>query len=184
MKLFIKNMISVRSINEVKAIFARFKLYPYYIESGQVEIREPLSEAMYEELSEVLKQNNYELILDKERALVEKIKVVIIEMIYFSENLPTIKYSDYISNKLKINYTYLSKFISSLKKITIEKFIITHKIERVKQMLLFQELSLSEIAWKLNYSSPAHLSAQFKKTTGLTPSLYKKSKARNANLKK
>jgi len=93
--------------------------------------------------------------------------------------LPVIKYSSYISSKLKTNYTYLSKIFSKVKNITIEHFIIIHKIERVKQLLLYNEFTLSEIAWKLHYSSTAHLSAQFKKITGITPSLFKKSEYKN-----
>ena len=96
-------------------------------------------------------------------------------MIYADE-LPNTKYSHYISKKLKVNYTSLSKFFSKVKKITIEQFIIAHKIERVKRLLLYNELTLSEIALKLDYSSTAHLSAQFKKVTGITPSIFKKSK--------
>ena len=97
-------------------------------------------------------------------------------MIYYREELPNTNYSYYISKKLKINYTYLSKFFSKVKKITIEHFIINHKIEMVKQLLSYNELTLSEIALKLNYSSTAHLSAQFKKVTGITPSIFKKLK--------
>lgn len=176
MKLFIKNMIGIRSVNEVKKILGNLGLQLFSIELGQVEIQEQLSYARYNEVKDVLLENDFELVMDKEIVLIERIKAVIIEMIYFTEELPATKYSDYISGKLKMNYTYVSKFFSNVKKITIEKFIISQKIERVKQLLLFNELTLSEIAWKLNYSSPAHLSAQFKKITGLTPSLFKKIK--------
>lgn len=172
-------MIGLRSVNEVKAILENSGIYLLAIEPGQVEIAGKLSYNRYNEIGVVLHENGFELIEDKEIVLMERIKAVIIEMIYYAEELPAVKYSEYISGKLKMNYTYISKFFSGVKKMTIEHFIIAQKIERVKQLLLFNELSLSEIAWKLNYSSPAHLSAQFKKITGLTPSVFKKSNSKN-----
>ncbi len=179
MKLFIKNMISLRSINEVKTILEKFGLHLLSIELGQVEIVEKLSFNKYVDVKEALSKNDFELVMDKEIVLIERIKTVIIEMVYYAEELPSTKYSEYISQKLKMNYTYVSKFFSHVKKMTIEKFIISQKIERVKQLLLFGELTISEIAWKLNYSSTAHLSAQFKKFTGLTPSVFRKMEHKN-----
>jgi len=115
--------------------------------------------------------------------LIEKIKNVITEMIHYSDEIPKDNYSDYISSKLGYNYNYLANIFSEVKGITIQQYIIIHKIERVKELILYDELSLSEIAYKLHYSSPAHLSNQFKKVTGLTPSFYKKMKQkRNRNL--
>ena len=169
-------MISLRSINEVRAIFENLGLHTTSIELGQVEVEKHLSFNKLNELKDMLAKNDFELVIDKDVILVEKIRTIVIDMIYYSDEMPAMKYSDYISQKLKMNYTYASKFFSHVKKITIEKFIISQKIERVKQLLLFNDLTLSEIAWKLNYSSPAHLSAQFKKITGLTPSLFKKLK--------
>jgi AraC-like DNA-binding protein len=131
---------------------------------------------MYDMPEETLIKNDFDVVAAKELILIEKIKSVIIEMIHDSDELPNIKYSEYLSKKLKVNYTYLSKLFSKAKNTTIEHFIIAHKIERVKQLLLFNEFTLSEIAWKLHYSSTAHLSAQFKKVTGLTPSRFKKLK--------
>jgi AraC-like DNA-binding protein len=167
-------MTSVRSKGQVKVAVEHFGLHPTVIEIGEIEIEEKLSINMYNELKETLLKNNFELVTDKEIILIEKIKSVIIEMVHYSDEIPDIKYSEYLRKKLKINYTYLSKIFSKSKNTTIEHFIIAHKIERVKQLLLFNELTLSEIAWKLHYSSTAHLSAQFKKVTGLTPSLFKK----------
>lgn len=174
MKLFIKNMISLRSVNEVKQILKNLGLTPASAELGQVEIEGHISYSKFNEIQNVLSVHDFELIMDKEIILIERIKAIVIDMIYYAEELPAVKYSDYISDKLKMNYTYISKFFSNVKKMTIEKFIIAQKIERVKQLLIYNELTLSEIAWKLNYSSPAHLSAQFKKITGLTPSVFKK----------
>ncbi len=166
----------MRSINEVRKILENFGLYPTSVELGQIEINKQLSFNELGQLNDSLSQYDFELLIDREIVLIEKIKAVIIEMIYYKEELPSTKYSEYISEKLKMNYTYISRFFSNVKKMTIERFIISQKIERVKQLLLFNELTLSEIAWKLNYSSPAHLSAQFKKITGLTPSVFKKIK--------
>ena len=107
--------------------------------------------------------------------MIEKIKCIIIEMIHYSDDLPCTNYSNVISEKIMCNYESLSKLFSKIKGITIEQFIIANKIEKAKQLLLYNELTLSEIAWKLHYSSTAHLSAQFKKITGITPTLFKKS---------
>jgi AraC-like DNA-binding protein len=110
---------------------------------------------------------------DKKAVLIEKIKNVITEMIHHSEELPKVNYSAYISEKLDYDYTYLSNLFSEVKGITIQQFIIIHKIEKVKELLFYDELNLTEISYKLHYSSVAHLSNQFKKVTGLTPSDYK-----------
>jgi len=174
LKAFIKNMTTVPSQKQVKSIVEDLGLQLVSIDIGEIEVAEILSDQQYVKLKESLHQNDFELISGKENILTEKIKNVIIEMIHYSDEMPVIKYSTYISNKLKTNYTYLSKIFSKVKNVTIEHFIILHKIERVKQLLLYNDLTLSEIAWKLHYSSTAHLSAQFKKITGVTPSLFKK----------
>ena len=172
-------MTTVPSQKQVKSIVEDLGLQLVSIDIGEIEVAEILSDQQYVKLKESLHQNDFELISGKENILTEKIKNVIIEMIHYSDELPVIKYSSYISSKLKTNYTYLSKIFSKAKNVTIEHFIILNKIERVKQLLLFNELTLSEIAWKLHYSSTAHLSAQFKKITGITPSLFKKLKYKN-----
>ena len=110
---------------------------------------------------------------DKKAMLIEKINNVITEMIHYSDEAPKMNYSDYISEKLKYDYTYLSNLFSEVKGITIQQFIIVHKIERVKELLLYDEMNLTEISYKLHYSSVAHLSNQFKKVTGLSPSQFK-----------
>ena len=176
MKAFIKNMTTVPSQKQVKSIVENLGLHLVSIDIGEIEVGEILSDQQYEQLKENLHESDFELISGKENILTEKIKNVVIEMIHYSDEMPVIKYSSYISSKLKTNYTYLSKIFSRVKNITIEHFIILHKIERVKQLLLYTELTLSEIAWKLHYSSVAHLSNQFKKVTGLTPSYFKQLK--------
>jgi AraC-like DNA-binding protein len=169
-------MTTVPSQKQVKSIVEDLGLKLVSIDIGEIEVGEILSDQQYEQLKKSLRQSDFEIISGKENILTEKIKNVIIEMIHYSDELPVIKYSNYISSKLKTNYTYLSKIFSKVKNVTIEHFIILHKIERVKQLLLYNDLTLSEIAWKLHYSSTAHLSAQFKKITGITPSLFKKLK--------
>ena len=134
-------------------------------------------------LKENLLKTGLELLDDKKSILIEKIKNVITEMIHYSDELPKENYSDYISQKLDYNYTYLANTFSEVKGITIQQFIILNKIERVKELLLYDELNLTEISYKLNYSSVAHLSNQFKKVTGLSPSFYKQLKQkRKGNL--
>jgi AraC-like DNA-binding protein len=117
-----------------------------------------------------------ELMDDKRAVLIEKIKNVIVEMVHYSDELPRVNFSDYLSEKLSYDYTYLANLFSEVQGTTIEKFTINHKIERVKELIIYDELSITEIAWKMNYSSVAHLSNQFKKVTGLSPSHFKQLK--------
>ena len=134
-----------------------------------------------EQLKKELEKAGLLLIENKKNILVEKIKNTIIELIYFSEDQIKVNLSDYLSEKLEYNYTYLSTLFSEEKGVNIERFYLSHKIERVKELIIYDELNLSEIAWKLHYSSVAHLSNQFKKHTGLTPSQFKmlKNKSRS-----
>ena len=179
MKLFIKNMISQRSKYKVMSIIQALGIHPLFVDTGEVEIKEKLTLKKYDVLKDELLLNDFELLIDKRLVFVERIKTLIIEMIHYTDELPVINYSVYLSEKLRTNYTYLSKFFSKFTNVTVEHFIIAQKIEKVKQLLAGDELTLSEIAWKMHYSSPAHLSAQFKKVTGLTPSLFKKSDHKN-----
>jgi AraC-like DNA-binding protein len=123
------------------------------------------------------------LMYDEKNILIEKIKTVIVEMIHYADELPNVNYSDYISEKVGYDYTYLSNIFSEVKGTTIQHYIITHKIEKIKELLLYDELNLSEISYRLHYSSVAHLSNQFKKITGLTPTFFKELKnKRRSNL--
>ena len=150
---------------------------------ASVEILEDITEEQRARLGKNLLKSGLELLENKKSILIEKIKNVITEMIHYSDEIPKVNYSDYISEKLGYDYTYLANTFSEVKGVTIQQFIIIHKIEKVKELILYGELSLAEIAYKLHYSSPAHLSNQFKKVTGLTPSFYKKMKQkRNRNL--
>ena len=148
------------------------------IELGEVEIKEEITIAQRNLLKVALLIAGLELIEDKRVMLIEKIKSAIVTMVHYSEDLPKIKNSEYLSEKLHYDYTYLSNVFSESKGTTIEHYIIAHKIERVKELLLYNELNLTQISYKLNYSSVAHLSKQFKKVTGLTPSYFKQLKNR------
>ena len=183
MKLYIKYMVSLRCKMIVKEELAKLGLKYVVIDLGMVEILEDISEAQREQLKIDLLKSGLELLDDKKSILIERIKNVITELIHYNDELPRVNYSDYLSEKLNYDYTYLSNVFSEVKGITIQQFIIIHKIERVKELLLYDELNITEISYKLHYSSVAHLSNQFKKITGLSPSYYKKLKQkRKANL--
>jgi AraC-like DNA-binding protein len=167
----------------VKEELRKIGLNYVIVDLGMVEILEDITQEQRELLSKNLLKSGLELLEDKKSILIEKIKIVITEMIHYTDELPKVNYSDYISEKLDYDYTYLANIFSEVMGITIQQYIIIHKIERVKELILYDELSLSEISYKLHYSSPAHLSNQFKKVTGLTPSFFKKMKQkRNRNL--
>lgn len=176
MRLYIKYMVSLRCKMIVKEELAKLGLHAVLVDLGVVEISEEITEAQREQLRENLKRSGLELLEDKKSVLIERIKTVINEMVHYSDEVPKVNYSDYISEKLGYDYTYLSNIFSEVKGITIQQFIIMHKIERVKEMLLYDELNLTEISYKLHYSSVAHLSNQFRKVTGLSPSYYKQLK--------
>ena len=176
MKLYIKYMVSIRCKLLVKAELKNLGLHFIVVELGEVEIMENISPRQREQLKSSLAQSGLELMDAQKANLIEKIKKVIIEMIHYAEELPRIKNSDYISEKLNYDYTYLANLFSDVAGITIEHYIIAHKIERVKELLMYDELNLTQISYKMNYSSVAHLSNQFKKVTGFTPSHFKQLK--------
>ena len=183
MKLYIKYMVSLRCKMKVKEELYKLGLHCVVVDLGMVEILENITGEQHKQLKQNLLHSGLELLENKKSILIEKIKNAIIEMVHYSDELPQVNYSDYISEKLDYNYTYLANIFSEVKGITIQQFIIIHKIERVKELILYDELNLTEISYKLHYSSPAHLSNQFKKITGLTPSFYRKMKQkRDKNL--
>ena len=183
MKLYIKYMVSLRCKMMVMEELKKIGLKYVVLDLGMVEILEDITPWQREQLKVNLLKSGLELLDDMKSILIERVKNVIIEMIHYSDELPDVNYSDYISKKLNLNYTYLSNIFSEVKGITIQQFIIIHKIERVKELLLYDELNLTEISYKLHYSSVAHLSNQFKKITGLSPSFYKQLKQkRKSNL--
>ncbi len=175
-------MVCIRCKMVVKSELEKLGLHYTIVELGEAEIREDISTEQLDRLSVALKKGGLELMDDKKSILVEKIKTIIIELVHYTNEQIKINLSDYLSEKLDHNYTYLANLFSEVKGTTIEKFYLTHKIEKVKELLVYDELNLSEIAYKLHYSSVAHLSNQFKKMTGLTPSHFKnlKHKKRSA----
>jgi len=169
-------MVSERCKMVVKEEFRKLGLHFIIVDMGVVEIMESLTAGELEMVRIALNRTGLELMDDKKAVLIEKIKNVIIDMVHFKDDLPKINFSDYLGEKLGYDYTYLANIFSDIQGITIEKFIISHKIEMVKELIIYDELSLTEIAWKMHYSSVSHLSNQFKKTTGLSPSHFKKLK--------
>ena len=173
MKLYIKNMVCIRCKLVVKSELEKLGLHYTNIDLGEAEITDKISKDQLDNLKVALKMTGLELMDDSKKILVEKIKTIIIELIHYNDEQIKINLSDYLSEKLNHNYTYLSNLFSEVKGTTIEQFYLANKIERVKELLVYDELNLTEIAWKLHYSSVAHLSNQFKKMTGLTPSHFK-----------
>ena len=173
MKVIIKNMVSLRCAMIVKSELEKMHLHFTVVELGEVEIKEELSSKQREELKTSLLKSGLELMEDKKSILIEKIKNIIVEMIHYNDKAPLLNFSTYLSEKLNYDYNYLSNLFSEVKGTTIERFIIAHKIERAKELLVYNELTLTEIAEKLHYSNVAHLSNQFKKVTGLTPTFFK-----------
>ncbi len=151
----------------------KFGIHPKTVELGEVEITEELNQQKKNQLNQILQSFGFELIDDKKSRLIEKIKNIIVELVHYSEEQLKTKFSEHIGEKLHHDYNYLSNLFSEVEGITIEKYLIAQKIEKVKELLKYDELSLSEIADRLGYSSVAYLSNQFKKETGLTPTFYK-----------
>ena len=171
-------MVSNRCKLIVKSELEKLELHYTSINLGVAEITEDIPLEKITLLDFNLKKSGLSLIEDKKGMLVEKIKNVIIELVHYSEDQIKINFSDYLSEKLNYDYTYLANLFSEHQGITIEHYFLNHKIERVKELLIYDELNITEIAYRLHYSSVAHLSNQFKKITGLTPSHYKHLKAK------
>ncbi|WP_373551193.1 helix-turn-helix domain-containing protein [Haliscomenobacter sp.] len=174
MTIYIQYMVSTRCKLLVKAELDNLGIAYSAIDLGEVEMAENLSTEQYVALNRALKRSGLALIDDKKNILIEKIKHCIMERIHYSTEPLLINFSDYLSEELNYNFNYISKMFAEIKGTTIEQYIILHKIERIKELLLYDELSLKEITHLLNYSSVAHLSGQFKKLTGLTPMHFKK----------
>ncbi|MDQ6480911.1 AraC family transcriptional regulator [Dyadobacter sp. LHD-138] len=177
MKLYIKNMVCDRCIRVVREEFDKLGIGLSHIELGEVDTKGNLDEAQLTDVKYSLKTSGFELLDDKRAALTENIRTLIIEEVqYLKGNKPAaVNFSDYLSQKTGYEYSYLSNLFSSETGQTIEQYIIAQKVEKVKEWLSYNELSLSEMAWRLSYSSAAHLSNQFKKVTGMTPGEFKKS---------
>lgn len=183
MKLFIKYMVSLRCKMVVREELEKLDIRYFSVDLGVVETQEEISQEQHDALKVNLQKSGLELLEEHKNILIQQIKNVVIEMIHYSNELPKVNYSDYISEKVGYNYTYLSNLFSEVNGMTLQQFIIMHRIERVKELLLYDELNLTEISYKMQYSSVAHLSNQFRKITGLTPSFYKQlKKKRRKNL--
>ena len=169
-------MVSNRCKIAVKEALKNLGLHFIVVELGEVEIMEKITANQSEQLKLALIESGLELMDDKRSVLIERIKNVIIEMVHHTDEVIKINFSHHLSEKLNYDYTYLANLFSEVQGTTIEQYIIAHKIERIKELIIYGELNITEIAWKMNYSSVAHLSNQFKKMTGLTPSHFKKMK--------
>jgi AraC-like DNA-binding protein len=169
-------MVSQRCKMVVKEELKKLGLHYIVVDLGEVDIMENINSEQREQIKLALSKSGLELMDDKKAVLIEKIKNAIIEMVHYKDELLKVNFSDFLSEKLNYDYTYLANLFSEIQGTTIEKFIIAHKIEMVKELIIYDELNLTEIAWKMHYSSVAHLSNQFKKITGLTPSHFKQLK--------
>ncbi len=174
-------MVSNRCKMAVKEELKKLGLHFIVVELGEVEIMENIDAEQREQIKIALLSTGLELMDDKRAILIEKIKTAVIEMIHHSGELMKVNFSDYISEKLTHNYTYLANLFSEVQGTTIEQFIISHKIERIKELIIYGDMNITEIAYEMNYSSVAHLSNQFKKATGLSPSHFKQLKEKRRN---
>lgn len=176
MKLYIKNMVCARCKMVVRAELEKAGMQPLSVELGEVEVRDEPSAERLKALSENLQTLGFEIIDDRKSRMIEKVKNAIVTLIHHTEENQNINLSDYITRQVNYDYTYLSNLFSEVEGTTIEKYFIAQKIEKVKELLRYDELTLSEIANQLGYSSVAYLSNQFKKQTGLTPTFFKAQK--------
>jgi AraC-like DNA-binding protein len=173
MKLYIRNMVCNRCKMAVSTELEKAGIVPEHVELGEVTLKVPATAAQLDQLRNALLPLGFQLIDDQKKRLIEQIKTIIIEQVHYVPDRSPIKLSALLSNKLNHDYTYLSNLFSSVEAQTIERYHILQKIERVKELLVYNELTLSQIAYQTGYSSVAHLSAQFKQITGLTTSAFK-----------
>lgn len=182
MKLYIKNMVCIRCKMVVKEELTKLGLTCTTVELGEAEVIGQLSDELLASIKLALHRFGLELMDDKKSILIQKVKNIIIDLVHYSEEPLAVNLSVYLSEQLQHDYTYMANLFSEVQGTTIEKFFISHKIERVKELLVYDELNLTEIAFLLHYSSVAHLSAQFKKVTGLTPSYFKQLKNKRRSM--
>jgi AraC-like DNA-binding protein len=173
MQLFIQNMVSLRCKLMVKSELEKLNISYKSIELGEVQLVNAISETDRQKLKDALHRSKLELMDDKKAMLIEKIINIVVEMVHYTDELPQVNFSTFLSQKLNQEYHKLADIFSKTKGVTIEQFIILHKVERIKELIIYDELNFTEISYKLHYSSVAHLSKQFKQVTGLTPSFFK-----------
>ena len=176
MKLYVKYMVSIRCKMAVKEALKALGLHYVMVDLGEIEVLEDMTPEQLQQLRIALGKSGLELMDNKKAILIERIKNEIVQLVHYSDHPIRIKFSILLSEHLHHDYTYLANLFSEVTGTTIEHFIIAHKIERIKELIVYNELNLTEISYLLNYSSVAHLSYQFKKVTGLTPSHFKKLK--------
>jgi AraC-like DNA-binding protein len=181
MKIYIKNMVSNTCKLVVKDALNKLNLHYIFINLGEVEVMENISKAQRDQLKESLQKMGLELMNDKKTILIERVKDSIVEMILYADNMIKVNFSEYLSEKLDYDYTYLSNLFSEVQGTNIQNFVLLLKVERVKELITYDELTISEIAYKMNYSSVAHLSNQFKKVTGFSPTYFKHLRERRRN---
>lgn len=173
MKIHIKHMVSTRCKIVVRDVLNEMGLHFVIVELGEVDIMEDITTTQREQLRTKLQDVGLELMEDKRTILLEKIKYAILDIVHNRVEDKRINFSHYLSKKLGYSYTYLASIFSETSGTTIEQYMIVQKVEHVKELITYDQLSISEIAWKMNYSSAAHLSNQFKKVTGFSPSQFK-----------
>jgi YesN/AraC family two-component response regulator len=176
MRLYIQNMVCLCCKMTVATVLKKMDINYTNLELGEVHLTASLNKKERKQLQKTLHEYGLEIMDDKEAILVEKIVTIIVTMIHETKDMPKFNFSVFLTNQLNQDYHTLSALFSKTKGVTIEHFIILHKIERVKELIMYDELSLTEISFKMHYSSVAHLSSQFKKVTGLTPTFFKKIK--------
>jgi len=181
MKLYIKNMVCNRCKMVVKSELEKLGLRPVSVDLGEVEIANELQGYQRQDIHAALQKFGFALLDDKKSVIIERVKNLIVDLVQNKNNQLQTNLSDYLSNELQHDYTYITNLFTQVEGTTIEQYFIAQKIERVKELLVYDELSLSEIAYQLNYSSVAHLSTQFKKVTGFTPSHFKQLKEKKRN---
>jgi AraC-like DNA-binding protein len=169
-------MVSLCCKKMVRTELDKLKIQHGRVELGEVEVKDEITDEQRDGLKTALSKSGFELLDDPKSILIEQVKNLVIDMVHNSDELPSENYSHFISKKLDYDYTYLANVFSDVTGTTIENYIIAHKIEKVKELLLYNELSLTQISYRLSYSSVSHLSRQFKKTTGLTPTFFKQMK--------
>lgn len=172
-KFFIKNMVTIRCKMVLQSELEKLGLKYINIELGEVELDTAPTADQIECLKQALLETGLEIMGDKKAVLIERIKAVVIEMVHYAKDAPSMSFSEFLREKLGLGYTYLANTFMQVKGVTIEQFIILHKVERIKELLIYDELNINEIANEMHYSSSAHLSNQFKRMTGLTPSEFK-----------
>lgn len=173
MKIFIQHMVSLRCKMMVKSVLEKMNIPYKSVELGEIVLVKSICESKKQELKNELHKSGLKLMDDKKTILIEKIIAIIVEMVHYSDEIPNVNFSTLLQEKMQQDYHKMAEIFSETKGITIEHCIILHKIEKIKELLIYDELNITEISYKMNYSSVAHLSKQFKQITGLTPSFFK-----------